>query len=108
MKTKTEIKPSPLVEIARSFSFKLNLGGYQMADFFCSHKEEVPKEEAEKASEESYKFCKKEVLKSVNEYVKEKTPKPEIKINESRNYEERAKGVEKLCDDLKEKELKPF
>ena len=29
-------KVGPRIEIARSFSFKLNLGNYQSADFFCS------------------------------------------------------------------------
>ena len=32
MKKKSTIK---LVEIARSFSFKVNLGNFQNADFFC-------------------------------------------------------------------------
>jgi len=57
-----------LVEVARSFSFKLNLGNYQMADFFCSEKAEVPETEAEKTSEALYEFCKEEVIKSVNSY----------------------------------------
>ena len=56
------------IEITRSFSFKLNLGNYQMADFFCSQKAECRPEEAEKVSEALYLFCKTEVIKSVNEY----------------------------------------
>ena len=57
-----------LIEIARSFSYKLNLGNYQTANFFCSQKAEVPLEEAVKTSEELFKFCKEEVMKSVDEY----------------------------------------
>lgn len=56
------------VEIARSFSFKLNLGNYQSADFFCSQKSEVPAEEAEAASEALYNFCKRQVMKAVSDY----------------------------------------
>ena len=68
----------PKVEIARSFSFKLNLGGYQTADFFCSQKSEVPEEEAEKKSEELYKFCQKEVFKNLKEYI-EKYKEKDVK-----------------------------
>jgi len=62
-----------LVEITRSFSYKLNLGNYEMADFFCSRKEEVPEEQAIEISEKIYEFCKKEVLKSAISYLKQKT-----------------------------------
>ena len=63
-------------EVARSFSYKLNIGNYQTADFFCSQKAEVLEEEAEKKSEELYAFCRKEVLKSINSYLKERDVKP--------------------------------
>jgi len=63
-------------EVARSFSYKLNIGNYQTADFFCSQKAEVLEEEAEKKSEELYAFCRKEVLKYINFYLKEKDVKP--------------------------------
>ncbi len=72
------VKPdSPLpshriVEIARSFSFKLNLGNYQSADFFCSQKGECREDEAEEFSEKLYQFCKRDVLRAVNEAKKEK------------------------------------
>lgn len=55
-------------EIARSFSYKLNLGNYSNADFFCSQKAEVPKGKEEEISEALYEFCKREVMKSVNAY----------------------------------------
>jgi len=59
-----------LIEIARSFSFKLNLPNYQNADFFCSQKAEVEEKEAEKTSEKLHSFCKREVIKSVNAFKK--------------------------------------
>lgn len=59
-----------LVEVARSFSFKLNVGNYETRDFFCSQKAECRPEEAERVSEGLYAFCKNEVLKSVNQFRK--------------------------------------
>lgn len=56
------------VEIARSFSFKLNVGNYETRDFFCSEKAEVEEKDAEKTSEKLYEFCKNEVMKSVNQF----------------------------------------
>ena len=78
MANKNKIK---LVEIARSFSYKLALQNYSNADFFCSEKIEVPEKEAEKTSEALYKFCKSEVIKSVNDYKREnnlETPREKI------------------------------
>ena len=59
------------VEIARSFSFKLNLGNYQSADFFMSQKAECAAEDAEIVSEGLYQFCKSQVLRSVREFQEE-------------------------------------
>lgn len=59
-----------LVEIARSFAYKHNLGNYQSADFFCSQKAEVPFDEAEETSEKLYQFCKSQVVKSLSDYIK--------------------------------------
>ena len=66
-----EHRPVRMVEIARSFSFKLNLGNYQTADFFQSAKAECRDDEAEELSEKLYQFCKAQVLKSMNEVRKE-------------------------------------
>lgn len=60
------------IEITRSFSQKVNLGNYSTADFFCSRKEECKKEDAEKVSEEAYKFCKQQVEKDIINYNKER------------------------------------
>lgn len=59
------------VEICRSFSFKLNLGNYQSADFFMSQKSECAEEDAEVVSEGLYQFCKRETLKAVREFQEE-------------------------------------
>ena len=74
-------KREKLVEVCRSFSYKLNMGNYESRDFFCSQKTTVPEKNAEKASEALYEFVKSEVIKSVNNYkverVKPKMPQKE-------------------------------
>jgi hypothetical protein len=70
-----------LVEITRSFTYKLNLGNYQTADFFCSQKAEVPEKEAKQKSKELYKFCAYEVLMAVKNWMK-KHPKAFLKWDE--------------------------
>jgi hypothetical protein len=57
-----------LVEVARSFAFKLNAGNYQSADFFCSQKAECKPEEVEAVSKRLYDFCRSEVAKAIFEY----------------------------------------
>ena len=69
-------KEKLLVEVARSFSFKLNIGNYQSVDFFCSQKAECPEDEAAAKSEALYDFCRSEVMKSVKKYQRENLPKP--------------------------------
>ena len=64
-----------LVEIARSFSFKLNVGNYESRDFFCSQKAECEEKNAEAVSEKLYDFCRNEVMKSVATYHFENEPK---------------------------------
>ena len=73
------MKEIKTTEIARSFSYKMSLPGYENRDFFCSQKAEVPKGKEEEISEALYKFCKKEVMKSVAEYKKEDKEQLEIK-----------------------------
>lgn len=65
------MKEEKIVEVARSFSLKLNLGNYSNADFFCSQKCEAEESEAEKVSGALYEFCRREVIKSVNAYKAE-------------------------------------
>lgn len=58
-------------EIARSFSYKLNMGNYESRDFFCSQKAECLERNAEDTSERLYQFCKSQVMKAVREYQQE-------------------------------------
>lgn len=60
-------EPARMVEIARSFSFKLNLGGYQSCDFFCSEKAQCAPADAEEVSQKLFEFCRSQVLRSVQE-----------------------------------------
>ncbi len=64
------------VEVARSFSFKLNCanhGGapYESQDFFCSEKAECDIDDASDVSEMLYQFCKSEVRRAVRECIAE-------------------------------------
>jgi hypothetical protein len=65
-----------LRSVTRSFSFKLNVGNYQSADFFQSATAELPEgcslKQASDIAGLVHQFCKKEVLASVNEARKEK------------------------------------
>ena len=67
-------KASGLVEVARSFSFKLNVGNYESRDFFCSQKAECRAEDAEAKSDALHQFCKEQVLKAVAAYRAEGKP----------------------------------
>ena len=87
-----------LCEIARSFSYKLNIPGYESRDFFCSQKMEVPENEAEETSKKLFHFCKQMVLRDVNEYIEEHKPEHEkvldikdmYKPKQTMSYEEQA------------------
>jgi len=92
------------VEIARSFSYKLNCGNYQTADFFCSQKAEVSEEEAEKKSEELYAFCRKEVLKSINSYLTEKKVKPLDEKKAVKQGKDWQKKQEEIVEEGREKQ----
>ena len=54
-----------LIEVARSYTFKLNVGNYETRDFFCSQKAECRPEDADLVSERLYEFCKRQVMKAV-------------------------------------------
>lgn len=61
-------EPSGLVEIVRSFSYKLNMGNYESRDFFCSQKAECHAKDAEEVSEKVHNFCKTQVMKAVADF----------------------------------------
>jgi hypothetical protein len=60
-------KPSGVVEVVRSCSFKLNLGNYQSFDFFCSQKAQCLPDEADQVSADLYEWCYDQVMASVKE-----------------------------------------
>ena len=70
-------EPEPIVEVVRSFSYKLNLGRfnpqlqYESRDFFASQKSQCRASEAEAVSQKLYDFCKREVLAAVRESINE-------------------------------------
>ena len=61
-----------MVEVVRSFAFKLNVGNYESRDFFCSQKAVCPMDRAEEVSIALYQFCKTQVLRDVREYDAER------------------------------------
>ena len=61
-------KEQKIVEVARSFSRKLNTGNYETVDFFCSQKIECLEKEAGEKSKELHLWCKTEVEMAVAEY----------------------------------------
>jgi hypothetical protein len=63
------IQQPAMVEICRSFAYKLNIpGAFESRDFFCSWKGQGAPSQAEEISREAYKFCEAEVLQSVKQY----------------------------------------
>ena len=58
------------MEIARAYSFKLNIGNYQGIDVFCSAKKEAEEKDAEKVADDLYKFCRDNVAKEIKELKK--------------------------------------
>lgn len=64
-KRKAKVPYIGLVEIARSYAFKVNLGNYQSADFFCSQKSQCAVKDADVVSQALFDFCKRDVLRAV-------------------------------------------
>lgn len=70
-------QPDKRVEICRSFSYRLNIGNYQHADFFSSIKQECAAEDAEETSAAAYDFCEREVRKAIKDFSKKMAAKAE-------------------------------
>jgi hypothetical protein len=64
-----------LIGITRSFSYKLNLGDYQSADFFCSQRAECSPEMAEEVSRDLDQFCQDEVRHAIVEFKRNRADK---------------------------------
>jgi len=94
------------IEITRSFSQKVSLpdNQYQMRDFFCSAKTEVPEDEVADKSKELDKLCQREVEKSIEEYLKAKEPKSPEAIEAIKQWEEHQRLVSETGDIKAEEE----
>lgn len=86
-----EITINRLIEITRSFSYKLNLKNadgsptYESCDFFCSKKAQcMPDEEAE-VSRGLYEFCMEEVLEDIKTFKIRRAAKHGAAMREGRN-----------------------
>ena len=103
------------MEIARSFSLKVNLGNYEMADFFASQKAECELKDAEKISEALYQFCRAEVIKSVNIFTGKTAYEARIEKLDN-TFPARIKELKKhppedqelLSDEMMRKNIPPF
>ena len=62
------IPQPPMVEICRSFSYKLNVGGYESRDFFESRKVQTSWEQAEQVSQDLFEMVRESVMRSVKQY----------------------------------------
>lgn len=63
-----EPEPARLIGITRRFSYKLNLGNYESADFFCSQRAECDPAMAEEVSRDLDQFCQDEVRQAIIEF----------------------------------------
>lgn len=69
-------KPVLRMEIARSFSYKLDMKRYdpkwyENRDFFCSAKAECAFEDAEEVAASLFQFCKAQILADLKVYIRE-------------------------------------
>lgn len=67
-------EPSHLVEVVRSFSYKLNMGNdengrptYESCDLFCSKKEQCSADDVAEVSRGLHAFCVDEVMEGIRE-----------------------------------------
>ena len=83
--------------ISRSFSRKISLGNYNMADFFASHSQEVPadtsEEEKKKISEGLFLSAKLEVENVIIEFYKTGEKKKQNESNTEFEF-----GLEKQAE----------
>jgi hypothetical protein len=67
------------IEIARSYSAKINIGNFESRDFFASAKRECDIKDAEATSKQLFHFCKQMVIADVKAFLK---ANPEIQYKE--------------------------
>ncbi|MFA5652259.1 MAG: hypothetical protein WC933_02750 [Candidatus Paceibacterota bacterium] len=62
------------IEIARSFSWTVQVEAFAPRNFFCSEKMECLESEAEETSKKLFHFCRQQVEKDVAEYIIKHSP----------------------------------
>lgn len=79
------LKPATItnVRVTRSFSYKKNLGNYQMADFFASQSADCAPEDAAEVSSDLDQFCMDEVRESVRSFERQLEKKEAAKAHRS-------------------------
>lgn len=82
----------PMVEVTRSFSYKLNAalhggGNYESRDFFCSQKSQCRASEAVDAGHALYAYCRAQVMESVADYI------VQMKEQQTRKGERKAMNI---------------
>jgi len=65
------------VSITRSFSYKLNLGDYQSADFFCSQRAECAPDMVDEVSSDLDQWCQDEVAEAIKQFKARRAQKIE-------------------------------
>ena len=76
-----------LCEVCRSYARKINTGGYQSIDLFCSQKLEVPEDEAEEASKRAIEFCMSVVNAEAEAIIEANKPESEKVIDQTPSVE---------------------
>ncbi len=56
-----------LTTVTRGYKHKVNLGGYESCDIWCSQSIECEVERKDEVSKAIYKWCKSEVVKDIPE-----------------------------------------
>lgn len=71
----TPAQPSRTIEVCRSFAYKLNLGNYESADFFCSRKLQCAESDASWVSQQLFEECVEEIRDSIAKFKAERARK---------------------------------
>ena len=91
-----------MIEIARSFSRKVNTGNYETKDYFCSAKEECEEKDMSATSEKLFMFCQTMVEADIEVDKDPNKPIPTFKSNTKPfPNKEDSRNTDEMGDDLK-------
>ena len=74
-------KDQKIIEITRSFSWTVQIEQFSPRQFFCSQKRECFEKDAEEVSKAIHTWCKEQVIRDVNSYIKEQEAKNTINLD---------------------------